>query len=124
MSSLPVTSLWMHHTTLHDRVAYKVVDLYHNVNLLDNPFLVRFRFSFRPFPLNPLAQRAGQLQHNWYGVIKYCMRACVSYTSAGCTAQAAGVLLVVHSRIHMILHPGSSISGSHWKSALTMVARM
>ena len=58
MRSLPVTCLWMHHTTLHDKAAYKIVDLYHNVNLLDDPFLVRFRFRFRfcPFPLNPLVR--------------------------------------------------------------------
>ena len=66
MRSLPVTYLWMHHTTLRDKAAYKIVDLYHNVNLLDDPFLVRFRFRFRfrvrfrfrfrPFPLNPLAR--------------------------------------------------------------------
>ena len=65
MRSLPVTYLWMHHTTLRDKAAYKIVDLYHNANLLDDPFLVRFRFRFRfrvrfrfrfrPFPLNPLA---------------------------------------------------------------------
>ena len=60
-----MTCLWMHHTTLHDKAAYKIVDLYHNVNLLDDPFLVgfrfrfhfrvHFRFRFRPFQLNPLA---------------------------------------------------------------------
>ena len=37
----------MHHTTLHDKAAYKIVDLYHNVNLLYDPFLfVSFPFSF------------------------------------------------------------------------------
>ena len=39
----------------HDKAAYKIVDLYHNMNLLDDPFLVRFR----PFPLNPLAPYDG-----------------------------------------------------------------
>ena len=49
----------MHPTILHDK-AYKVVDLYHVCNFLDDHFLFRFRFRvrfhFRPFSLNPLAR--------------------------------------------------------------------